>query len=57
MICLSRVRMQHAHIANVGMTLDKASTHCSDEVKEHVGKMNLAGPPRIHLTSIDAGLE
>ena len=49
--------MQHAHIANVGMTLDKASTHCSDEVKEHVGKMNLAGPPRIHLTSIDAGLE
>ena len=45
MIYLSHIRMQHAHVADVGMMLDKASTHCSDEVKEHVDKTNSYGPP------------
>ena len=44
--------MQHAHVADLGMILDKASTHCSDEVKEHVEKNELsyptANPPNFH---------
>ena len=48
--------MQHACVADVGIILDKASTHCSNEVKDHVEKMNLAGPPRNYLTFMDAGL-
>ena len=56
MTCLSHIRMQHAHVSDVGTILDKASTHCSDEVKGYVEKTNSAGPPRIHLTFIDAGI-
>ena len=48
--------MQHAHVADIGIILEKASTHCSDEVKDYVEKTNSAGPPRIHLTFIDAGI-
>ena len=36
MTYLSHIRMKHSHIADVGMILDKASTHCSDEVKDYV---------------------
>ena len=47
MIYLSHIRMRHDHVANVGMMLDKASTHCSDEVKEHVEKRT----PLVHHES------
>ena len=42
MTYLSHTRMQHAHLANVGMVLDKDSTHCSNEVKEHYEKNQVA---------------
>ena len=56
MIHSSRIVMQHAHVADAGIILDKASTHYSDEVKEHVEKTNSDVPPRIDLTFVDAGL-
>ena len=48
--------MHYRHVKDIGFIWDKATKHNLDEVKQHVGKMSLEGPPRIYLAFIDSGI-